>query len=63
VIKKALAYPVVCRDYDLQRFSIHGSSSSGATVPSTRCHWILGKQAVKREPRWSIMRNVLRWVS
>jgi hypothetical protein len=22
-------------------------------------HWILGKQAVKRQPRWSIMRNVL----
>jgi hypothetical protein len=25
-------------------------------------HWILGKQDGKRQPRWSIMRNVLTWV-
>ena len=25
-------------------------------------HWILGKQAAKKGPRWSVIRNVLRWM-
>ena len=25
-------------------------------------HWVLGKTAVKEEPRWSVIRNVLGWV-
>ena len=25
-------------------------------------HWVLGKTAVKKEPRWSVIRNVLGWV-
>jgi hypothetical protein len=25
-------------------------------------HWILGKTANQRQPRWSIIRNVLHWV-
>jgi len=25
--------------------------------------WVLGKQAVRRQPRWSITRNVLHWVN
>jgi ABC-type amino acid transport substrate-binding protein len=24
-------------------------------------HWVLGKGATDREPRWSVLRNVLRW--
>jgi proton glutamate symport protein len=32
---------------------------SDGTIEALYGHWVLGKQAVKREPRWSIMRNVL----
>jgi hypothetical protein len=32
------------------------------TIDALYGHWILGKQVGKREPRWSIMRNVLGWV-
>jgi ABC-type amino acid transport substrate-binding protein len=32
------------------------------TIDALYGHWILGKNAVKREPRWSVIRNVLHWV-
>jgi ABC-type amino acid transport substrate-binding protein len=32
------------------------------TIDALYGHWILGKQAGKRQPRWSIMRNVLHWI-
>ena len=32
------------------------------TIDALYGHRILGKQATKREPRWSVIRNVLRWV-
>ena len=32
------------------------------TIDALHGHWILGKHAVKREPRWSVIRNVLHWV-
>ncbi len=31
-------------------------------VTSLRDHWILGRTAVPRSPRWSVIRNVLNWV-
>ena len=31
-------------------------------VASLREHWILGRTAIPRSPRWSVIRNVLRWV-
>jgi hypothetical protein len=32
------------------------------TIARLYDYWILGRSAVEREPRWSIMRNVLHWV-
>jgi len=32
------------------------------TINALYGHWILGKQAAKREQRWSVIRNVLGWV-
>jgi proton glutamate symport protein len=32
------------------------------TIDALYRHWILGKQTGKRQPRWSIMRNVLHWM-
>jgi hypothetical protein len=32
------------------------------TIDALYGHWILGKQSGKRQPRWSIIRNVLGWI-
>ncbi len=31
------------------------------TIEENYDHWILGKSPYKKEPRWSILRNVLGW--
>jgi ABC-type amino acid transport substrate-binding protein len=63
-VKIPLAYPVARRDQDFAAFLntwIELKRRDG-TIDALYGHWILGKQAGKREPRWSIMRNVLHWV-
>jgi ABC-type amino acid transport substrate-binding protein len=65
IVKIPLAYPVARRDHELAAFLntwIELKRRDG-TIDALYGHWILGKQAVKREPRWSIMRNVLHWVN
>jgi ABC-type amino acid transport substrate-binding protein len=32
------------------------------TIPLLYDYWILGKNAVPKQPRWSVLRNVLHWV-
>ena len=32
------------------------------TIDDLFGHWILGEEAKKSEPRWSIVRDVLHWV-
>jgi Na+/H+-dicarboxylate symporter/ABC-type amino acid transport substrate-binding protein len=64
VIKIPLAYPVAGRDQDFASFLntwIELKRRDG-TIDALYGHWILGKQAGKRQPRWSIVRNVLHWV-
>jgi ABC-type amino acid transport substrate-binding protein len=64
VIKIPLAYPVAGRDQGWVHFIniwIELKRRDG-TIEALYGHWILGKQAGKRQPRWSIMRNVLHWV-
>jgi ABC-type amino acid transport substrate-binding protein len=63
-IKIPLAYPVARRDQDWAHFIntwIELKRRDG-TLQALYGHWILGKQAVKRQPRWSIIRNMLHWV-
>lgn len=65
IVKIPLAYPVARRDHELVSFLntwIELKRRDG-TIEALYGHWVLGKQAVKREPRWSIMRNVLHWVN
>ena len=64
IVKIPLAYAVARRDQDLAQFMntwVELKRRDG-TIDSLYGHWILGKQAVKQQPRWSIMRNVLHWV-
>jgi Na+/H+-dicarboxylate symporter/ABC-type amino acid transport substrate-binding protein len=64
IVKVPLAYPVTRRDQDWAHFIntwIELKRRDG-TIDALYGHWILGKQAGNRQPRWSIMRNVLHWV-
>jgi Na+/H+-dicarboxylate symporter/ABC-type amino acid transport substrate-binding protein len=64
VIKIPLAYPVAWRDQNFASFVntwIELKRRDG-TIDALYGHWILGKQASKRQPRWSIIRDVLHWV-
>jgi len=64
IVKIPLAYPVARRDQDWVSFLntwIELKRRDG-TIDALYDHWILGKQAAKRQPRWSVIRNVLGWV-
>ena len=64
VIKIPLAYPVARRDHDWAYFLnlwIELKRRDG-TIDALYEHWILGKQATKSRPRWSILRDALHWV-
>jgi Na+/H+-dicarboxylate symporter/ABC-type amino acid transport substrate-binding protein len=64
LIKIPLAYPVARTDDSFVSFLntwIELKRRDG-TIDALYDHWILGKQAGKRVPRWSVMRNVLGWV-
>jgi Na+/H+-dicarboxylate symporter/ABC-type amino acid transport substrate-binding protein len=64
VIKIPLAYPLAGGDPNWAYFLntwIELKRRDG-TIDALYSHWILGKQAGKRQPRWSIMRDVLGWV-
>jgi Na+/H+-dicarboxylate symporter/ABC-type amino acid transport substrate-binding protein len=63
-VRIPLAYPVARRDQEWAQFVntwIELKRRDG-TIDALYGHWILGKYAVKREPRWSVIRNVLHWV-
>jgi len=64
VVKIPLAYPLPGRDPNWAYFLntwIELKRRDG-TIDALYGHWILGKQADKRQSRWSIIRNVLHWV-
>jgi len=64
IVKIPLAYPVARRDQDWVQFVntwIELKRRDG-TIDALYDHWILGKQASKRQPRWSVIRNLLHWV-
>ncbi|HEY7444721.1 MAG TPA: hypothetical protein VH701_19985, partial [Vicinamibacterales bacterium] len=64
IVKVPLAYPIAGRDEPLADFIntwIELKQKDG-TIDSLYKYWILGQNATPRQPRWSIMRNVLGWV-
>ena len=63
-IRFPLAYPVARRDLEFARFLgiwIDLQRKNG-TVQALYDHWILGRDARPKQPRWSVIRNVLHWV-
>ena len=64
-IRFPLAYPVARRDLEFARFLgiwIDLQRKNG-TIQALYDHWILGRDARPKEPRWSVIRNVLHWVN
>ena len=64
-IRFPLAYPVARRDLEFARFLgiwIDLQRKNG-TVQALYDHWILGRDARPKQPRWSVIRDVLHWVN
>ena len=64
-IRFPLAYPVARRDLEFARFLgiwIDLQRKNG-TIQALYDHWILGRDARPKQPPWSVIRNVLHWVS
>jgi Na+/H+-dicarboxylate symporter/ABC-type amino acid transport substrate-binding protein len=64
VIEAPLAYPVARGDLELARFMttwIELKKGDG-TLDALYDYWIMGTNAEPRQPRWSILRDVLHWV-
>ena len=63
-IRVPLAYPIARRDQALASFvnTWIALKRKDGTLDAVYRHWILGQDAAPREPRWSIVRDVLHWV-
>ena len=64
VIRVPLAYPIARHDPALAAFvnTWIALKRKDGTIEAAYKHWILGQDAAQRQPRWSIVRNVLHWV-
>jgi Na+/H+-dicarboxylate symporter/ABC-type amino acid transport substrate-binding protein len=64
VLKGPMAYPLPHGDRELVDFInvwIELKKRDG-TIEALYDYWILGKNAVPKQPHWSVIRNVLHWV-
>ena len=63
-IRVPLAYPIGKRDQRLAAFvnTWIALKRKDGTLDAAYKHWILGQDAEARQPRWSIIRNVLHWI-
>jgi hypothetical protein len=64
VARIPLAYPVAGRDREFADFLSQWIKlkKDGLKFPMLYNHWILGQDVVPKRPRWSIIRDVLKWV-
>ena len=62
-IRLPLAYPVARHDVEMARFlgTWIDLKSKDGTIQALYDHWILGRDAKAKAPRWSILRDVLHW--
>ena len=63
-ISEEEVYALAGHDAKLKDFVDHWLElkKKDKTIERLYDHWILGKTAVEKEPRWSVIRNVLHWI-
>jgi Na+/H+-dicarboxylate symporter len=63
-VRWPLGYPVARGDDEFLRFIDRWIDLKvyGGVIDKLYDHWILGRSAVPKAPRWSVIRNVLHWV-
>jgi Na+/H+-dicarboxylate symporter/ABC-type amino acid transport substrate-binding protein len=63
-IRLPLAYPIARRDQAFASFvnTFIELKQKDGTIQALYDHWILGRTADRRPPRWSIIRDVLHWI-
>jgi len=63
-IRVPLGFPIGKRDERFASFvnTWIGLKRKDGTLEASYKHWILGQDAAPRQPRWSIVRDVLHWV-
>jgi hypothetical protein len=60
-VRLPLAYPVATRDLEAARFLgtwVELKQKDG-TIQALYDHWILGRDATAKRPRWSVLRAIL----
>jgi ABC-type amino acid transport substrate-binding protein len=64
IYKIPVAYPVAGRDREFAEFLSQWITLKTQTRDYAELydHWILGLSAVPKQPRWSVIRDVLKWV-
>lgn len=65
LVKIPLAYPVAGQDQAFATFITAwiDLKRKDGTIEALYDHWVLGRDAAPRQPRWSIIRDVLHWVN
>ena len=65
VLGVPLAYAMARGDRELADFMNRwiDLKRKDRTIAALYDYWILGRNAVAQEPRWSVIRNVLHWVN
>jgi ABC-type amino acid transport substrate-binding protein len=61
---QALGYPIAGGDQELLNYlnSWIDIKIKGSVLDEVHDHWILGRGAEEKQPRWSVIRDVLHWV-
>ena len=64
IVKVPLAYPIAKHDAAFASFinTWIDLKRKDGTMTALYDYWVLGRDAAPRQPRWSIIRNVLHWV-
>ena len=64
ITKVPLAYPIGAQDPAFASFmnTWLDLKRKDGTIQGLYDYWVLGRDAAPRQPRWSVIRNVLHWV-
>ena len=64
IVKIPLAFPIARHDQAFASFisTWIDLKRKDGTIQGAYDYWVLGRESGQRQPRWSILRNVLHWI-